>query len=176
MFQPPKEKAEWNLAELPSHLRWGRISLIFTVNICDETKTKGRHVSGLSHMTNACNRSLLNTADSSSLPMTVWNRWLHWFSITSKVLTISWKSSSCNKQEKREMWNSQNEGKRLILQTNDMSKWHFLERWEALSSGRRSQRSWPGHLVRMPVGHLPGEVCWARPSSSRRSPERPSTC
>ncbi|TWW73461.1 hypothetical protein D4764_15G0008550 [Takifugu flavidus] len=39
----------------------------------------------------------------------------------------------------------------------------------------RSQMRWLGHLVRMPPGHLPGEVFRACPSG-RRPPGRPRTC
>lgn len=46
-------------------------------------------------------RSSLNTVDRSSLTMTLSNRWPYWFSITSEVLTISWKSSSCRRWERR---------------------------------------------------------------------------
>lgn len=66
-------------------------------------------------------RSSLNAADRSSLTMTLSNRWLYWFSITSEVLSISWRSSSCHRRKKRDKRrNRQNQGKRLILDANYM--------------------------------------------------------
>lgn len=73
-------------------------------------------------------RSSLKAADMSSLTMTLSNRWLYWFSITSEVLTISWKSSSCNRWDKRgKRSNRQTNGKKLILPTNytALNMWRY---------------------------------------------------
>lgn len=75
-------------------------------------------------------RSSLNAADRSSLTMTLSNRWLYWFSITSEVLSISWRSSSCHRRKKRDKRrNRQNQGKRFNTGCKLHGLQHMLVWW-----------------------------------------------